>query len=681
MSTERSSFLDYRPDIDGLRAIAIISVVLYHAQSSFLKGGFLGVDVFFVISGYLISLISFKSLDNKKFSLAQFFIKRLYRILPALLIVLLVTLFFGYLILLADELRNLIKHTLGALTFSSNFLLSKELGYFDTSSESKPLLHLWSLSIEVQFYFLWPFFLIAFRRIPRFTIHCLLAMLVFSFLWSQHASSSNSSEAFFSLQSRAWELIAGSITAWITMYLPHLKINNSFKNLREIVSIAAVLLILIPMFIVTPNVAGYPGMWVVPAVVGTALVIYVGPVSWVNKTILSNKYLVGIGLLSYSLYLWHWPIFSFAKIYTGSNPGIWIAILLIIVSLFLSYATLHLLEFRFRDPAYPQRKKIKTLISATVTCLTAVFLLFRSDLKYSHNIDTLSVKRSSFAYGVGHSFRWIQGYQGWLFLGNEYDSVIEKVVSGKSPSQPEIAKIYSQFASLASDSASTGVKLGLMISPNKHLVYSEYLPEKLLPSKSYYISFFLKELSRIPNLYIYYPGNDFLRLKTRTDNLLYYKTDTHWNYYGAYSAFKRFARMLELKIPDVYFVNSKQYRGDLLDLSHEKNIVTPEIKDSFDPVFGEQYKFSQVPIHGANLTPTSFGSRHINLNENPIEPKVVWVVGDSVTGALRPFLNATFSEVHYLGHWKDLKDSLGDHLKDAKKKPDFLLIFLVERSF
>lgn len=207
----------YRPDIDGLRAIAVLSVVIFHAFPNLLKGGFIGVDIFFVISGFLISTIILNGLEKDSFSFVEFYSRRIKRIFPALLLVLIASFVLGWFVLLADEYKQLGKHIAGGAGFVSNFVLWKESGYFDNTSETKPLLHLWSLGIEEQFYIVWPLLLwfVWKQRLNPLTIT--LIVMLSSFILNISTVQSDAVAAFYSPQTRFWELLTGSILAYVTL--------------------------------------------------------------------------------------------------------------------------------------------------------------------------------------------------------------------------------------------------------------------------------------------------------------------------------------------------------------------------------------------------------------------------------------------------------------------------------
>jgi peptidoglycan/LPS O-acetylase OafA/YrhL len=296
--------IEYRPDVDGLRAIAILLVVIYHFFPQSMSGGFIGVDVFFVISGYLITKIIATELTNGQFSFAKFYAQRVKRIFPALLTVLLATYGLGWLLLHDIEFRRLSKHLFASVLFLNNFLLRNEKGYFDSASESKPLLHFWSLSIEEQFYLFWPLFLwLIFRWFkkpqPALVLLC-LASFVINIYWVQRDLIS----AFYLPVSRAWELLFGGVLA-IT---PRQILQAKFPPQAGTIGLFSLGL----MAMLFHESMQYPGFWALGVVSATALIIS-GAGDHSTK-ILSHPFSVWIGRISYPLYLWHWPLLSFGLI-------------------------------------------------------------------------------------------------------------------------------------------------------------------------------------------------------------------------------------------------------------------------------------------------------------------------------------------------------------------------------
>ncbi|MDO8436823.1 MAG: acyltransferase [Nitrosomonadaceae bacterium] len=284
----------YRADIDGLRAIAVLLVVTYHAFPSLVKGGFIGVDIFFVISGFLISTIIFESLERNSFSFVEFYSRRIRRIFPALLLVLIASYVFGWFALYADDYKQLGKHIAWGAGFVSNFVLWNETGYFDNAAETKPLLHLWSLGIEEQFYIIWPLLLwFAWKQRMNLLI-ITIAFALISFALNIGKVRSDTIAAFYSPQTRFWELMAGSILAYVTLYKQN--IFPSFKErfdtslcsiirvrvlqangmmLSNIQSMVGALLIAIGILVITDR-EPFPGWRALLPVAGAGLIISAG---------------------------------------------------------------------------------------------------------------------------------------------------------------------------------------------------------------------------------------------------------------------------------------------------------------------------------------------------------------------------------------------------------------------
>lgn len=327
----------YRPDIDGLRAVAVLLVVAYHAFPEAIGSGFIGVDIFFVISGYLISAIILKDISHHGFSLGRFYVRRIRRLFPALALVIASSYAFGLAMLNAEELKYLAKHVMASSAFVSNFTLWSEASYFDVSAVQKPLLHLWSLSIEEQFYLLWPWVLIAAlsRQILLGTV-ALLAAISLALSIFAATSPAFSSLSFYWPVTRVWEFGAGTFIACIAAGKLNEIRTHEFGRYLSPVGLA---LVLTGAILIKDSVA-YPGAWAILPAIGAALLILGGPSSWVNKTLLSSKVLVWVGLISYPLYLWHWPLLSLARITLGKPvpvPGILALLFLALVLSFLTY--------------------------------------------------------------------------------------------------------------------------------------------------------------------------------------------------------------------------------------------------------------------------------------------------------------------------------------------------------
>lgn len=316
----------YRPDIDGLRAVAIVPVVLFHAFPTLVPGGFVGVDVFFVVSGWLIGGIVFAEQARGRFSLLDFWSRRAVRLLPALLVVLAFTLAAGWVLLLPDEWRMLGRHVRAGATYLSNVTLARESGYFDTAAELKPLLHLWSLAIEEQFYLVFPLLALALAKRPGWAVPVLGALLAASFGYGLLDTGRNPAAAYFLPQSRVWELLAGVLLARLgTVRIP------GWAGTAGLAAILAV------AFLYDRN-APYPGWRALVPVLGTVLVIAAGPGGWANR-LLSHRAAVAVGLVSYPLYLWHWPLLSLARIVEGAEPAAWVRAALLATAAALALAT------------------------------------------------------------------------------------------------------------------------------------------------------------------------------------------------------------------------------------------------------------------------------------------------------------------------------------------------------
>ncbi len=332
----------YRPDIDGLRAIAVLGVIFYHYFG--VRGGFTGVDIFFVISGYLITRILLTEFESNQFKFLKFYDRRIKRLLPSLIVVLATSLLVGFFGLLSDEYKNLGWHTLWGGTFLSNIALWAESGYFDKAAESKPLLHLWSLGIEEQFYLIWPIIILSIFKIKH-KWPALIFIFTCSFITNIALIQTSTTTSFYWLFSRAWEFILGAGIAKIQ--LTHTSLDSKFPkiffNFIGVVAFAAILLV----FAKLNSQELYPGFWALIPTIGTALII-LSKNSIFNQKILENKILVYFGLISYPLYLWHWPALTFARIMSNGELETYVKILALVISILLAVTCYHLLEKKVR---------------------------------------------------------------------------------------------------------------------------------------------------------------------------------------------------------------------------------------------------------------------------------------------------------------------------------------------
>ncbi len=346
-----TSHISYRPDIDGLRAVAILSVVLFHAFPEILKGGFVGVDIFFVISGFLISSIIFTELNNGKFSFANFYARRIKRIFPALIAIFTASIVFGWFGLFAHEYQQLGKHTAMGAGFLANFQLYREAGYFDTASELKPLLHLWSLGIEEQFYMAWPLILFAAYKLRVKAIWLVLLIAIPSLGLSIYASAGHKMFSFYLPPTRFWELLVGSGLAYISFYKNNQKSAENSQLSANLQAWFGVALIAAGVFLLDRWVA-FPSSWAMLPTFGAFFIISAGKKAWFNHHILSSRVMIFIGIISYPLYLWHWPLLTFARIMEGGTASDAICVAAIIVSFVLAYLTYILIENPIRHLKY-----------------------------------------------------------------------------------------------------------------------------------------------------------------------------------------------------------------------------------------------------------------------------------------------------------------------------------------
>jgi peptidoglycan/LPS O-acetylase OafA/YrhL len=368
----KSNF-SYRPDIDGMRAIAVLLVVLYHADFPFITGGYIGVDVFFVLSGFLITLGIDKEMNHNSFSFKQFYLRRIRRIIPVLVFIMLVVTIPAYFILFSDDLESYARTLMHTILSTNNIHLWINNGdYFAGNSDLKPFLHTWSLSVEEQFYFLWPLVLLFMHR--KLSLEKRLVFislfLILGIILSVYLTNTNPNFAYFLLPARIFELTIGACLAMFWRKLPvFTKKTNSF------LSIIGIVIILVPAVLLNKS-SSFPGLNALLPCIGTALLIFTGKEDKnkgiVNKLLL-NKGLVIIGLISYSMYLWHWPIFVFIK-YLGFNLDGLVRIFSLVLIFMLSYFSWRFVEQPFRI-RYKYNFK-KTLLFIFLPSLAAITLIY-----------------------------------------------------------------------------------------------------------------------------------------------------------------------------------------------------------------------------------------------------------------------------------------------------------------
>lgn len=339
-----------------------MSVVLFHAFPNGLRGGFVGVDIFFVISGFLISSIIFSGLHRGDFNFTEFYARRIRRIFPALILVLAASFTLGWFALVPEEFKQLGKHIAASAGFVQNLVLWKEAGYFDTASELKPLMHLWSLAIEEQFYLAYPLILWVAWRLGLNVLRTVILLGLVSFSLNVFGIKTDAIETFFVPQTRFWELLAGSALSYLQLFkraqfddwLQHWVFHPAiFRQiplsahretvLNNLLSVLGLLLILAAA-LGTDEAKSFPGWLALVPVSGAFLLIMAGPETWVNREILAHRWMVLVGVISYPLYLWHWPILSFARIVEPQVLSGEIRTVAVGLSFLLAWLTYRLIE-------------------------------------------------------------------------------------------------------------------------------------------------------------------------------------------------------------------------------------------------------------------------------------------------------------------------------------------------
>ena len=349
--------IDYRHEINGLRALAVLSVIFYHAKFTSFQGGFVGVDIFFVISGYLISGIIFNELSNSSFSLVNFYERRARRILPALFVVLIFSTLTSWALLPPFEFKDFGQSLFSVSIFASNFLFWFEGGYFDAGIDLKPLIHTWSLAVEEQFYVLFPLLaILIFSVNKKFLLPIILLVFLTSLFLAQIFSEDNidinsKKGSFYLLPTRAWELLMGGLL----FFIPQCNHISSKDLLNNVLSLIGLLLMAFSVYSFDADTP-FPSAYTLIPTFGAVLVIIYGVKGTLANKLLTAKPLVLIGLISYSAYLWHQPLFSFSRSYFAEELTSYQLSFLILLTLLLAYLSWHFIEEPFRNKRKISRK-------------------------------------------------------------------------------------------------------------------------------------------------------------------------------------------------------------------------------------------------------------------------------------------------------------------------------------
>jgi peptidoglycan/LPS O-acetylase OafA/YrhL len=385
----------YRPEIDGMRAIAVMSVILYHSALGGFTGGYVGVDIFFVISGYLIGSIIMGDIARGRFSFANFYERRIRRIAPPLFLVLAVSSVFAVWLLTPHQLREFGQALIATVTFLSNIYFRMKTGYFGSDTENNPLIHMWSLSVEEQFYLFFPVVLIVAGRWRALRLEWVLPLLfALSLGWCLYRSVTDPSGGFFPAQTRAWELLAGAIVAvYRARWMAFAAARSWFGNVVELTGAAAMI---VPIFVYT-SLTVWPGIATVPVVLGAAAIILASHERSIVGRLLSIPPMVGIGLISYSAYLWHQPLFAFARAALSTNLTVGQDIVLICITLVLAWLSWRFVERPFRKSPSGRHWRVFAVAGAMSALLLAVgaFFHFTQGLPGRFDKQTLALQATT----------------------------------------------------------------------------------------------------------------------------------------------------------------------------------------------------------------------------------------------------------------------------------------------
>ena len=455
--------MDYRREIDGLRALAVLPVVLFHAGFQTFSGGFVGVDVFFVISGYLITTIILAELEQGKFSIVNFYERRARRILPALFLVMLACIPFAWFWLLPSDMKKFSESLVAVSIFASNILFLRDSGYFDTAAELKPLLHTWSLAVEEQYYVFFPLLLIVLWRLgKRWALLVVSIVFTASFAAAQWATYAKPATAFYLLPTRVWELLVG---AYVAFYLSNSNRKIFHKTISELGGWLGIALIFFPVFTYS-KATPFPGFFAVAPTLGAALIILFATQNTTVGKFVGNKVFVGIGLISYSAYLWHQPLFAFFRHKSLTIDNHFAFFILSIMTLVLAYFSWKYVEAPFRNTNKISKKNIFSLSLAFGLCFVSFgYIGYRSNGFESRFDRTL-------AGDIGHIE--FHGYIDKKYFDCEPKTIAENALSWEGYLRCKQSKKGIPDIVLLGDSHAEHLFLGL----------AEYIPNKNI---SFYI--------------------------------------------------------------------------------------------------------------------------------------------------------------------------------------------------
>lgn len=519
--------MNFRNDINGLRAYAVVLVVLFHFQVFGFAGGFIGVDVFFVISGFLMTSIVVKGIENKKFSLLQFYLSRAIRILPALIAVCLIMLVLGWFLLLPNDYRSLSKHIASSINFLSNITYYLESGYFDTSSHNKALLHTWSLSVEWQFYLLFPIGVLLISRINssrKFLIVSFSLATIISLLLSFFITIRSPSAGFFLLPTRAWEMLAGGLVFFATTH------TISFKKLSNTLEVLGFILIGLSVYLFSSNTI-WPSYNALLPILGAVLILLANNQ---NSLFTRPRIFQFLGNTSYSIYLWHWPI-VFLLYYYQKSDDLSLVVIGLLLSVFLGYLSYKFIENPFRKRLSRNTLKVNYLIwiiSVLTFSLVALFIYKKNGIESRFNskinnalsfIADKNPRRDECLALPGDSLKQCEygsGPTSLLVLG---DSHADAMMLGIEKSLPATTSLTSWVIS-----GCTAVE-GLKKTNNKSYKCGDLISEALGRIENYPSELPLLIVNRANSLFKGEPDNESIAKPSRYINTVHQKYDAAYN--------------------------------------------------------------------------------------------------------------------------------------------------------
>ena len=532
------------------------------------------------------------------------------------------------------------------------------------------MLHLWSLAVEEQFYILWPFIIWAAWKLKLNLLTIIILITTVSFYISIKFVKAYPTEIFFWPIGRFWELLSGSILAWLNVNKANMLVKSKLwidkcivrviysrdivadgSSISNVIASLGLFLLIFGIIIIDED-THFPSVWTLIPVLGAIFVIVGGPGALFNRLFLMNPVAVWFGLISYPLYLWHWPILSFLQIIETQTPNRDTRIAAVLLSIALAWLTYKFVENPIR---FGTLKRVVNPFLILIIFFAlggwGYYVGSKGYLTNAKGYEDIYFKRKGFEHAFGSSLKWYEGKNDWLFLGNEYGQTVAKRRLAVQPSSEYITNIVDQYTAITVAASQTNTRVALLVGPNKSSVYEEYLPQKMRPSDKRYSLLITDQLRKIPNLIVIDP-TELLKRNKQDEGALYWRTNTHWNQKGAYLSFASLMDSLSIRYPKVNFFLEGTHRGDLIKIS--------KLND-FPVHTGDNYKYEILPGTQNDMS--------------------VWVVGDSFVTAIRPYIGATFKNVSYIGHPRDKVNSLPSELISATEKPDLVLIVRVERAF